>query len=98
MILTNLDKRGRTTVPPEVREALGVEPGDLLAYRIEGGEVIVAKASDEHGPDDIHSAEEIEAALDGLLDDSRPTIPADEAFARAFAAIEEVRRRRCDAA
>lgn len=45
MILSRLTAKSQTTVPRSVRAALGVGPGDTLAYRIEGGEVRIIKAA-----------------------------------------------------
>lgn len=99
MILSRLGAKWQTTVPLSVREALGVGPGDSLAYRIEGGQVFVSRAEDDddRGEDDIHSDAEIQAAIDEALSDPRPTVPAEEAFAEVYAYIEE-RRRLADAA
>lgn len=43
MITSRITSKAQTTVPQEVRKALGVEPGDVLAYEIEAGRVIVRK-------------------------------------------------------
>lgn len=96
MILSRVSARWQTTVPRSVREALGVGPGDALSYRIEGDQVFVSKADDEdeEGDEDIRSDAEVQAAIDEALNDPRPTIPAEEAFARAYARIEQVRHRR----
>lgn len=42
-ILSKVTKRGRTTLPKPIREALGLAPGDTLLYRIEGPAVAIAK-------------------------------------------------------
>ena len=39
-----LMSKGRTTVPNEVREALGIKSGDMLVYRIMKGRVTLARA------------------------------------------------------
>lgn len=97
MILSRLSAKWQTTVPRSVRDALGVGAGDALAYRIEGDQVFVSKAENEDDDGkEVHSDAEIQAAIDEILNDPtpRPTIPAEEAFARAFARIDQVRRRR----
>lgn len=44
-IFSKITSKAQTTVPKEVRAALGVKPGDLLVYRIaKGGKVTLAKA------------------------------------------------------
>lgn len=44
MITSRITSKAQTTVPKAVREALRVQAGDALAYRIERGRVIVTKA------------------------------------------------------
>ncbi|MEE4350877.1 MAG: type II toxin-antitoxin system PrlF family antitoxin [Pacificimonas sp.] len=52
MILGKLTSKAQTTIPAPIRRALGLEPGDLIAYRIEAGQVVMTKAG---GADDEHS-------------------------------------------
>ncbi len=44
MITSKLTSKSQTTVPQAVRVALGVSPGDEIAYVIEEGRVLVTKA------------------------------------------------------
>ena len=44
MIISKLTSKAQTTIPQPVRSALGIAPGDELAYTIEGGRVILSKA------------------------------------------------------
>ena len=39
---STVTSRGQTTLPKEVREALGLKPGDKVRYSIYGGEVRIA--------------------------------------------------------
>jgi antitoxin PrlF len=43
-VFSTLTKKAQTTVPKEVREALGAKPGDTLVYRIVKGRVTLARA------------------------------------------------------
>jgi antitoxin PrlF len=43
-VFSKLTAKSQTTVPKEVREALGVKPGDMLVYRIAKGRVTLARA------------------------------------------------------
>jgi len=45
MITSKLTKKAQTTIPQAVRGALGVHPGDEIAYVIEGGRVLLTKAA-----------------------------------------------------
>ena len=41
MLTSKLTVEGQTTIPPEVRQALGLKPGDGLAYQIHNGRVML---------------------------------------------------------
>ena len=41
-----LTSRGRVTLPKPVRDALGLEPGDTLLFRVEHGRAVVSKNAD----------------------------------------------------
>lgn len=43
-IFSRLTAKSQTTVPKEVRKALGAKPGDMLVYRIAKGKVTLARA------------------------------------------------------
>lgn len=43
-IFGKLTAKSQTTIPKEVREALGAKPGDTLVYRINKGKVTLARA------------------------------------------------------
>lgn len=44
MITSKLTSKAQTTIPQAVRAALGVRPGDEIAYAIEDGRVALTKA------------------------------------------------------
>ena len=41
-----VDRRGRITIPKAVRDALGLMPGDRVAFRVESNRVSVFRAPD----------------------------------------------------
>jgi antitoxin PrlF len=43
MTYARLTSKGQVTVPKEVRQRLHLEPGDVLAYEVEGDAVRVSK-------------------------------------------------------
>jgi antitoxin PrlF len=45
---STITAKGQTTVPKAVRQALGVDYGGKIAYRIEGGRVTVHNPQAEH--------------------------------------------------
>lgn len=44
MIVSKITAKAQTTLPSGVRKALGVGPGDNLAYVVEGDQAIIRKA------------------------------------------------------
>lgn len=44
MIQSRITSKAQTTIPAPVRKALGLKEGDLVAYRIEEGRVIMTRA------------------------------------------------------
>ena len=44
MVQSRISRKGQTTIPVSVREALGLTPGDRIAWRIEGGRAVLARA------------------------------------------------------
>lgn len=55
MILSVITAKSQTTLPTGVRKALGVRPGDRLAYVIEGDRAVIKKA-DVDGDDPVTGA------------------------------------------
>jgi AbrB family looped-hinge helix DNA binding protein len=45
LVLAKVTRKGQMTIPQELREALGIEPGDYLALRLLRGGVFMSKAS-----------------------------------------------------
>lgn len=45
MIMGRITSKSQTTVPLAVRRALGVGPGDVIGYEINGSEVMLRRAS-----------------------------------------------------
>ena len=45
-VSSKLTSKGQVTVPRAVRDALGLEPGDSLLFRVERGRALVSKTPD----------------------------------------------------
>jgi antitoxin PrlF len=45
MIQGRITAKSQTTIPREVREALGIEPGDIVGYEIRGKEVVMKRVA-----------------------------------------------------
>lgn len=50
MIQSRITSKAQTTIPAPVRKALGLREGDLVAYRIEEGRVILTRAEPAEDP------------------------------------------------
>lgn len=46
--VSTITDKGQTTVPKVMRKALGVGPGDKLAFRLQGGKVILQRVKVAH--------------------------------------------------
>ena len=43
MQLSRLSAKGQVTVPKEIRDSLGVKPGDMISYDVQDGVVILRR-------------------------------------------------------
>jgi antitoxin PrlF len=50
MIQSRITSKAQTTIPAPVRKALGLREGDLVSYRIEGGQVILTRSEPVEDP------------------------------------------------
>jgi antitoxin PrlF len=72
MITSRLTTKSQTTIPQSVRVALGLRPGDELAYAIERGKVVLTRFDAPSSTDDPFAAfsewssEADASAYDGL--------------------------------
>jgi len=64
MITSKLTSKAQTTIPQAVRAALRLREGDELAYEIEGGKVILTRASNRDGEDPFGTFSEWDGAAD----------------------------------
>lgn len=46
--VATLTSKGQITIPKSIRQALGVDSGDKVAFDIRAGEVVVTRADAEH--------------------------------------------------
>jgi len=49
MIAGRITAKAQTTIPRAVRKALGIGPGDEIAYEIEGDRVVMRRVGDAFG-------------------------------------------------
>lgn len=60
MQVSRLSAKGQVTVPKEIRKVLGLNAGDLIAYEVRDGVVILNRAE----PFDVAFHEALSATLD----------------------------------
>lgn len=68
MIQSRITSKAQTTIPAPVRKALGLREGDLVAYRIEEGRVIMTRAEPVEDPFTTFSEWASQADRDGYAD------------------------------
>jgi antitoxin PrlF len=44
MKVSRLSSKGQVTIPKAVRQAIGIRPGDLVAYEVKGGVLTLQRA------------------------------------------------------
>jgi antitoxin PrlF len=64
MLTSKLTSKSQTTIPQPVRPALGLEPGDQIAYRIDDGEVTLTKARPAGRDDPFKTFQEWDSEAD----------------------------------
>jgi AbrB family looped-hinge helix DNA binding protein len=64
MLTSKLTSKSQTTIPQAVRVALGLRPGDEILYRIDDGQVILAKARSVQGDDPFKTFDEWDSEAD----------------------------------
>ena len=69
MITSKLTSKSQTTLPQAVRRALNVQPGDEIAYEIEGSRVVLHKARLDPFDDPFATFTEWASDLDKVYDD-----------------------------
>lgn len=73
--LSTLGARGRVTIPPEIRQRLGIRPGDQIAFRVVDEKVTISRAENAF----LAAAGSIPALNTPRTDSEMTEIAADEA-------------------
>lgn len=55
---STITSKGQTTIPLAVRQRLGLQPGDEIAFREEGDRIVVLRVTPEGGEDPFVSFDE----------------------------------------
>jgi AbrB family looped-hinge helix DNA binding protein len=63
-----ISSNGRVTIPKDIRDALGLTPGDEVVLRLDGARAVLARTASDLGPDRSATAPAADAgaALGGV--------------------------------
>ena len=67
---SKISVKAQTVLPPLVRQALGIKPGDRLAYILEGDTIRIERATDHDGDNPFASFSEWDSVQDHAAYDS----------------------------
>lgn len=91
MIVTRIEADARALLPAEVLDALKIEPGDAVGFDISDGVVRIFRhpSDDEIDADTGLTCGALRVLIKEAVDDPRPSIPAEQAFANVRRRMEE---------
>jgi AbrB family looped-hinge helix DNA binding protein len=64
---SRIRSRGRVTVPVELREQLGLEPGTPVTFELREGEAVLRKGGAENPVDHVYGMLRLDAPVDTLV-------------------------------
>lgn len=68
---TRVTERGQVTIPKELRERLGIRPGQVLEVREEAGRVVMAKVVAEDPLQRVTGILKLDRTTDELIEELR---------------------------
>ncbi|MFL6262915.1 MAG: AbrB/MazE/SpoVT family DNA-binding domain-containing protein [Thermoanaerobaculia bacterium] len=73
---STVSSKGQITLPVEIRDQLGLEPGVVVSFEVREGGVLLRKgASSKHPVDRVFGSLRLEKPVDNLLDEMRGPRP-----------------------
>ncbi len=73
---TKVSEKGQITVPKQLRERLGIRPGDELEVVDEGGRLVLSKATDEDPVAAVYGILGIDLDTDAIIEEMRGPVDA----------------------
>lgn len=74
-----ISDKGQVTIPKRLRDQLGIEPGDELAFEAEEGRIIVTKLEHRDAIDELYGSLKLPMSVDAWVDELRgPAVPPPE--------------------
>jgi AbrB family looped-hinge helix DNA binding protein len=70
-----VSEKGQVTIPKQVRDRLGVRPGDVLDFDAEDGRLVAQKRQDRDPLDAVYGIVDLGAPTDDLIADLRDGDP-----------------------
>lgn len=70
-----VSEKGQVTIPKQLRDRLGIEPGQELDFTDEDGRLVARKVRDRNPVDAVYGILSVPGGTDGMLDELRG--PAD---------------------
>ncbi|WP_219417451.1 AbrB/MazE/SpoVT family DNA-binding domain-containing protein [Pseudonocardia nigra] len=66
-----VSEKGQVTIPKQVRDRLGIEPGQELDFTDEDGRLVARKVQDRNPLDAVYGLLDLRGGTDAYLDDLR---------------------------
>ncbi len=66
-----VSEKGQVTIPKQLRERLGIEPGQELDFSDEDGRLVARKVHARHPVDAVYGILSVPGGTDALLDELR---------------------------
>ena len=86
MMKSTMSSKGQLTVPVELREKLGLEPGTVIQFELRDGHVSMRKGTQaDHPVDRLYGTLHLDRSVDEILDEMRgprPAVPKKKRTAR----------------
>lgn len=71
MASSTISEKGQVTVPKSLRDALGIMPGDRLAFELQGETIRIRKEPDLDRLAALYGSLKLPASVDELIDEMR---------------------------
>jgi antitoxin PrlF len=73
---TTVSEKGQITIPKALRDRLGIEPGQVLDVREDGGRLVLAKQVEADPVDSVYGILKLDRSTDELLEELRGGPPS----------------------
>jgi antitoxin PrlF len=67
-------ERGQVTIPKSLRERLGIRPGQVLEFEVEGGKLVARKANTQDPVDAVYGVLQLDRSTDQAIEALRGVV------------------------